>query len=38
MKNPRINENKMPKDIDGKSPAPMGIISVRELWLEYDLS
>ena len=38
MKNPRISEDKMPKDIDGKSPAPMGIISVRQLWLEYDLS
>ena len=32
------SDPKMPKDIDGKSPAPMGIISVRELWLEYDLS
>jgi len=38
MRKPRINESKMPKDIDGKSPAPMGIISIRELWLEYDLS
>jgi cytochrome P450 len=37
MKNPRIVEAKMPKDIDGKSPAPMGIISVRQLWLQYDL-
>lgn len=38
MKNPRINEDKMPKDIDGTSPAPMGIISVRQLWLDYDLA
>jgi len=37
MKNPRIREEKMPKDIDGVSPAPMGIISVRDLWLEFDL-
>jgi len=36
MKNPRIVEEKMPKDIDGVSPAPMGIVSVRELWLEFD--
>ena len=38
MKNPRINEDKMPKDIDGTSPAPMGIVSVRQLWLDYDLA
>ena len=37
MKNPRILEDRMPKDINGKNPAPMGIISVRALWLEYDL-
>ena len=37
MKNPRIIEDRMPKDIDGKSPAPMGIVSVRALWLEYEL-
>ena len=37
MKNPRIVEDRMPKDIDGKNPAPMGIISVRALWLEYEL-
>ena len=36
MKNPRIVEEKMPKAIDGVSPAPMGIVSVRELWLEFD--
>ena len=35
MKSPRIREDKMPKDIDGVSPAPMGIVSVRELWLEF---
>jgi pulcherriminic acid synthase len=37
MKNPRINLEKMPKDIDGKSLAPIGLVSVRELWLDYDL-
>ncbi len=37
MKNPRIREDKMPKDVDGVNPAPMGITSVRALWLEYDL-
>ena len=37
MKNPKIREDLMPKDIDGKKPAPMGIISVRDLWLEFDL-
>ncbi len=37
MPNVRIAEDKMPKDIDGTSPAPMGIVSVRELWLQFDL-
>lgn len=38
MKNPRINVERMPKDIDGASLAPIGIISMRELWLDYDLN
>ena len=38
MKNPRINEARMPRDIDGTNPAPMGIVSVRELWIDYDLA
>jgi pulcherriminic acid synthase len=37
LKNPRIHRPLMPKDIDGKSLAPLGLGSVRELWLEYDL-
>lgn len=37
MKNPRINVDKMPKDIDG-SLAPTGIISMRGVWLDYDLA
>jgi hypothetical protein len=27
----------MPKDIDGKSLAPIGLRSIRELWLDFDL-
>lgn len=38
MPNVRIDETRMPKDIDGKRPAPMGIVSVRELWLTFDRS
>jgi cytochrome P450 len=38
LKNPRIRVEDMPKDIDGVSLAPMGLISVRELWLDYDLA
>ena len=38
MNNPRINVARMPKDLDGESLAPMGIVTVRELWLDYDLS
>ncbi len=37
MKNPRIVEEKMPRDIDGVNPQPVSIISVRQCWLEYDL-
>lgn len=37
MKNPRINVDKMPKDFDGKSIAPIGISAIRELWIDYDL-
>lgn len=37
MHNPRIVESRMPRDIDGVKPAPMGIVAVRELWLEYEL-
>ena len=37
MKNPRINVEKMPKDIDGNL-APTGIISMRGVWLDYDLA
>ena len=36
MPNARIREDKMPKDIDGKRPAPLGIVSVRDLWIEFD--
>jgi pulcherriminic acid synthase len=37
MKNPRINVERMPKDIDGVSQAPIGIVAARELWIDYDL-
>ena len=37
MKNPRIRVENMPKDIDGESLAPIGLISVRELWIDFDL-
>ncbi|MFP6815065.1 MAG: cytochrome P450 [Pseudomonadales bacterium] len=38
LKNPRINVDKMPKDLDGESLVPSGLISVRELWLDFDLA
>ena len=37
MRNPRLNLERMPKDIDGETIAPMGIVSVREVWVDYDL-
>jgi pulcherriminic acid synthase len=38
LKNPRINRDRMPKDIDGVSLAPIGINKTRELWIDYDLA
>jgi cytochrome P450 len=38
MKNVRIREDLMAKDTDGERPRPMGITSVRDLWLEFDLA
>jgi len=38
LKGVRIREDLMPKDIDGTASAPMGIVSVRSLWLEYELA
>lgn len=37
LKNPRISVAKMPKDIDGVSLRPIGLNSVRELFLDYDV-
>jgi len=37
MKNPRLNLERMPKDIDGTQLAPMGIVSTRAVWVDYDL-
>ena len=33
---PRISIDRMPKDIDGESLAPIGLGSIRELWIEND--
>ncbi len=38
LNNPRINRERMPKDIDGESLAPIGLVSVRELYIDYDLT
>lgn len=37
MPNVRIEVDRMPKDIDGESLAPIGLGSIRELWLRFDL-
>jgi cytochrome P450 len=37
LNNPRINLDRQPKDIDGKSLAPIGLVSVRELYIDYDV-
>ena len=38
LKNPRINRDRMPKDIDAVSLAPIGLGAIRELWLDYDVA
>jgi pulcherriminic acid synthase len=37
LKNARINMDRMPKDIDSLSLAPIGINKLRDLWIDYDL-
>lgn len=37
LKNARINCERMPKDIDGVSLAPIGINKLRDLWIDYDV-
>ncbi len=37
LKNVRIAEDRMPKDVDGTSLAPIGLGAIRELWLTFDL-
>ncbi len=36
MKNPRLHNERMPKDIDGDGLAPIGLVSVRELVVDFD--
>ena len=36
LRNARIADERMPKDIDGTSLAPIGLGSIRELWLDVD--
>ena len=36
MHNPRMNTDKMTKDADGKSLRPIGLSSIRELFIEFD--
>ena len=35
--NVRINNDRMPKDVDGVSLAPIGLGSIRELWLDFEI-
>ncbi len=37
MHNPRINTERMPKDIDGVRLAPIGLGAIRELWIDYEM-
>ena len=35
--NVRINNERMPKDVDGVALAPIGLGSIRELWLDFEI-
>ena len=37
FRNVRIDMDRMPKDLDGVTLAPIGLGSIRELWLRFDL-
>ena len=37
MRHPRMNVERLPKDVDGVSPRPIGLTSVRELYVDFDL-
>lgn len=37
LKNVRLNRERMPRDIDGESLAPIGLGAIRALWLDYEL-
>jgi pulcherriminic acid synthase len=37
LRNVRIEEGRMPKDVDGVSLAPIGLGAIRQLWLGFDL-
>ena len=37
LRNPRINTERMPKDIDGTSLAPIGLGAIRQLWLDVEV-
>jgi pulcherriminic acid synthase len=36
--NVRLNRERMPKDVDGASLAPIGLGAIRALWVDYDLA
>jgi pulcherriminic acid synthase len=36
MRDPRIVVERMPKDLDGESLAPIGLGSIRELWISFE--
>ena len=38
FRNVRIDTDRMPKDLDGVTLAPIGLGSIRELWLRFDLT
>ena len=38
MSNPRINAERMPKDIDGVSLPHVGLGAIRELWLDVEFA
>lgn len=37
LRNVRIDTDRMPKDVDGASLVPIGLGSIRELWLTFDV-
>jgi hypothetical protein len=36
IRNPTLAVERMPKDVDGVNPVPIGVGAINELWIEFE--